>query len=222
MALNRGPRIVTSGLVLCLDAANKNSYKGSGTSWLDLSGNNNTGTLTNTPTFSNTNGGNFTFNGTTQYVDCGSSATLQINVGTISAWIKTTTNDANYRAIICLQGNYGLFVKSSVLITYDWGNNIDRATATNVIDGNWKNVVMTFSNNVGTPSNNAILYVNGVSVLTTTTKFLSNSSNLLFGYGNSVNQYFNGSISNGLIYNRVLTAAEVLQNFNAVRRRFGI
>ena len=49
MGIARGPKIVTSGLVLALDAADKNSYKGTGTTWRDLSGNNNTGTLTNGP-----------------------------------------------------------------------------------------------------------------------------------------------------------------------------
>ena len=55
MGISRGPKIVSSGLVLCLDAANKVSYPGSGTVWRDLSGNNNTGTLTNGPTFNAVN-----------------------------------------------------------------------------------------------------------------------------------------------------------------------
>jgi len=63
-----GPNIVTSGLVLQLDAANTKSYPGSGTTWTDLSGNGNNGTLTNSPTFSSANGGIFTFNGTNQFI----------------------------------------------------------------------------------------------------------------------------------------------------------
>ena len=61
-------QIINNGLVLSLDAADKNSYPGSGTVWSDLSGNNNTGSLINTPTFSNINGGSFLFNGTNQSV----------------------------------------------------------------------------------------------------------------------------------------------------------
>ena len=68
MGIARGPKIVTSGLVLALDAADKNSYRGSGTSWLDLSGNNNTGTLTNGPTFNGANLGTFVFDGADDYV----------------------------------------------------------------------------------------------------------------------------------------------------------
>ncbi len=63
MAFIHSPKLVTSGLVLCLDAANKLSYPGSGTSWYDLSGNNYNGTLTNGPTFNNGNGGSIVFDG---------------------------------------------------------------------------------------------------------------------------------------------------------------
>ena len=63
-----GPKIITSGCVLSLDAADKLSYKGSGTSWYDLSGNSNTGTLTNGPTFSAGNQGNIVFDGVDDYL----------------------------------------------------------------------------------------------------------------------------------------------------------
>ena len=61
MAYRNGPKIVTDGLVLCLDAAIGKSYPGSGTSWTDLSGNGNNGTLQNTPTFNSANGGSLIF-----------------------------------------------------------------------------------------------------------------------------------------------------------------
>ena len=72
MAFNRGPKIVTQGLVLALDAASNNSYPGSGTTWKDLSGNNNTGTLVNGPTFSSANGGTFILDGSNDYINAGS------------------------------------------------------------------------------------------------------------------------------------------------------
>lgn len=62
-----GPNIVRNGLVLCLDAASLRSYPGSGTTWNDLSGNNNNGTLTNGPTFNSENGGSIVFDGTNDY-----------------------------------------------------------------------------------------------------------------------------------------------------------
>ena len=66
MATRYSPAIVTSGLVLCLDAANPRSYSGTGTTWTDLSGNGYNGTLVNSPTFSQ---GVFTFNGSTNYIN---------------------------------------------------------------------------------------------------------------------------------------------------------
>jgi hypothetical protein len=221
MSLSRGPKTITNGLVLYLDAANKKSYPGSGTSWTDLSGNSNTGTLTNGPTFSAANMGSILFDGTNDYVDCGNNSSIQITVGTISAWMKTTTNDSSYRGIIAKQYNYSLFVKNSYLIAYDWGNSADRSTSVNVIDGTWKNVVLTFSENSGTPSNNAIFYINGISVLTSTIKSVLNSDNLLVGR-NAATQEFNGNIAMVQIYNRVLSATEVAQNYTATKSRFGL
>ena len=71
MGLSHSPNIVTDVLVLCLDAANRRSYPGSGNSWLDLSGNGNNGTLTNGPTYSSANGGSLVFDGVDDYVNCG-------------------------------------------------------------------------------------------------------------------------------------------------------
>jgi len=220
MALFRGPKITTTGLVLALDAADKNSYPGSGTSWKDLSGNNNTGTLTNGPTFSAANMGNIVFDGTNDYIQCGNNTSIQLTIGTISAWMKTTTNDSTYRAIISKQYNYALFVRNGYLVTFDWGNSLERSTSVNIIDGKWKNVVMTFTDNTGTPSNNAVFYINGTAVLTSTIKLSSNSDNLLVGT-NAVTQEFNGNIGNVFVYNRSLSSTEVLQNYNATKSRFG-
>ena len=72
MGLSHSPNIVTDGLVLCLDAANRRSYPGSGNSWLDLSGNGNNGTFgsgTAAPTFSSGNGGSLVFDGSNDYVE---------------------------------------------------------------------------------------------------------------------------------------------------------
>ena len=70
MATLYSPKIVTNGLVLCLDAGNNKSYPGSGTTWNDLSGNNNTGSLVNGPTFTGSFGGSVAFDGVNDYVAC--------------------------------------------------------------------------------------------------------------------------------------------------------
>ena len=71
MSLNHSPKIVTNGLVLCLDAADKKSYPGTGTTWFDRSGNGNNGILVNSPTFNSGNGGSIVFVGHNDYVNCG-------------------------------------------------------------------------------------------------------------------------------------------------------
>jgi hypothetical protein len=78
-------KIVTSGLVLALDAADKNSYPGSGTTWTDLSGNGNNGTLVNGPTFSSANGGSIVFDGVDDYVTCGTNSSTLVSSMTISS-----------------------------------------------------------------------------------------------------------------------------------------
>ncbi len=216
-----GPNIVTSGLVLQLDAANTKSYPGSGTTWRDLSGNGNNGTLTNSPTFSSANGGIFTFNGTNQFINCGNNSSIQITVGTISAWVRTTTPGASFRSIIAKQSAWGLFFNDGILVTYDWGNAQTRTTGLNIANGIWNHTAMTFTQTVGTPSNNAIIYLNGASVLTTTIKHSNHNVNLQIAEANA-NQFLNGNIASAQIYNRALSATEVLQNYNGTKSRFGI
>jgi hypothetical protein len=223
MATSYGnPQIVTDGLVLCLDAANSLSYPGAGTSWRDISSNSNNGTLIAGPTFSSSNGGAIVFDGTNEYANCGNGPSLQINRGTISAWVKSSTPGSDYRGIVTKQQNYGIFMRNGILSAYDWGNTIERTTSINIADGTWKNTVMTFTDNTGSPSNNAVIYLNGSAVLTTTIKYQSDAIEVQLGNGGLATQYINGSIANALIYSRPLTASEVLQNYNAAKSRFGI
>ena len=70
MSNNYGPKIVTDGLVLCLDAADQNSYPGSGNTWYDLSGNGNNGTLVNGVGYNSGNLGSLVFGGVDDYVNC--------------------------------------------------------------------------------------------------------------------------------------------------------
>jgi hypothetical protein len=236
----RGPNIVKDGLLIYIDPSSPNSYYTSqlGTTLKDISGNGNNGSLVNSPTFSTSVGNMFTFNGTNQYINCGNDSRLQITEGTISVWVNATSGNSSFRGIVVKQNAWGLFLYDNVLIAFDWGNylatgpsfNINagiRSTGVNLGTNTWTNVTMTFSQTIGTalpgpPNNNVIIYVNGSSVLTTTTLHSSHSASIQFGWGNFGGQYLVGSIAQGLIYNRVLTPTEVLQNFNATRTRFGL
>ena len=90
MATKYSPKIITNGLVLSLDAANNKSYPRSGTTWTDLSGNSNTGTLTNGPSFNDGNQGSIVFDGTDDYVNIPYNSGLIPNNLTLSAWINRT------------------------------------------------------------------------------------------------------------------------------------
>ena len=221
MGLSHSPSLVMNGLVLCLDAANTKSYPGSGTTWTDLSGRGNTGTLENSPSYNSSNGGSISFNGTTQRVVCGNAANLQITVGTISAWFNANNGNSSYNGIIAKQNAWGLFVADNILVTYDWGNSAERTTGITVGNSTWNYVAMSFTETVGTPSNNAIVYLNGSPVLTTTVRHSNHTVQVMVGEANS-SQFFGGNIAQASVYNRALSAAEIQQNFNALRGRFGI
>jgi hypothetical protein len=89
MGFYRGPHIVTDGLILSLDAANNKSYPRSGTTWNDLSGNGNNGTLVNGPTFSSANGGSIVFDGTNDVVSTTLVQTF-VNELTVETWYRGT------------------------------------------------------------------------------------------------------------------------------------
>ncbi len=230
--------IVSEGLLLNLDAGNTASYSGSGTSWIDLSGNGFNGTLVASPTYNSTDGF-FTFDGTNQYVDCGNSSTLQITEGSVSAWIKIpTTGNNSFRGIITKQNAWGLFSIDRVLCAFDWGNYYNtapvfdinqgiRSTGINIGTDNWTNVAMTFEQTIGVslpgpPNNNVKIYINGSLVLTTTTLHRDHTAPIQFAGANFAGQYLSGSLAQGLVYNKVLTPEEILNNYNVTKSRFGL
>ena len=146
---------------------------------------------------------------------------VQITEGTITAWFKATNGNYGYHGIIAKQLAWGLFVYDNVLVTYDWGNNVQGNTGITVGNDTWYYAAMTFTETIGNPSNNAIIYLNGTSVLTTTVKHNNNSVSVQIAEANA-GQYLIGNVSQVLIYNRVLTPSEIQQNFNTTRARFGI
>lgn len=227
--------IVTQGLVLDLDAAKRESYPGTGTSWNDISGNNSNGVLTNGPTFSFTDYGSIVFDGVNDYVDCGNASTLSLSTqGTVSAWVKTNrsypgnTASNSFRGIIGKVASGGGGQQSYWL---DWyGTNASRilrlgigdATSSTTLEignfdflNNWNYVLGTWNGST------AQVYVNGVirgSVANTrVAQTLSNS--LTVG---QVFEQWEGNIAFTQIYSRSLSAQEVQQNFNAYRSRYGI
>ena len=215
MAFHYSPKIITDGLVLALDAANQKSYPGSGTAWNDLSGNANTGTLTNGPTFDSGNSGAISFDGTNDLVEC--SAISSTNF-TNSVWMMVDTKNIN-GIISWTVGTVRrelLFVQGDISIVYG-SSKYKRGPV--LANGVWTNVVGTYDGT--TP----LIYVNGVSQTL--------GSELAAGAGAadkcyigrtafSTPYYFDGKIADVKIYNKALTSVEILQNYNATKGRFGL
>jgi hypothetical protein len=212
--------IVTNGLVFLLDAGYIPSYSRSGTTWSDLSGNGNNGTLTNGPTFSSDNGGSIVFDGVNDYAPIGTSQfPFGTSSGTLSSWARTSTVSGSWRWIV----SYGspnipqarfIGINNS---TYYFGGYGDDITASGVILNTWFNMVGVYN---GT---NASIYINGVLVSGPTAKSWNTvAGNAQIGRQISNIEHWNGRISNVFIYNRALTATEVLQNYNAQKGRFGL
>jgi len=213
--------IATSGLVLHLDAGNAASYPGSGTTWTDLSGNGNNGTLINGPTYSSANGGVILFDGSNDYV-AGSIPTL--DTWTMSCWYLSN----NITSALVFYPFSGTNVPNSGI---GFGGTFDvntqnkwyffdsvtsfNASSTAIIVDTWYNLTVTKSSTVYN------LYTNGVLSVSGSGLDLSLTQYNLGRRGNAV-WYANGRIAQSLIYNKALSASEVSQNFNALRGRFGL
>ena len=118
--MNYGPRIVRNGLIMALDAADKNSYIGSGTVWNDVSGNGNNGTLTNGPTFSNANGGCIVFDGVDDYVNVpynASKISFPSNNATICVWYRVSTVGDGVGTLVTQRSVTGSGIQSYMIST---------------------------------------------------------------------------------------------------------
>jgi len=245
-----GPTIVKEDLVLHLDAANTKSYISGSATWYDLSGNNNNGSLVNGPTFSSANNGSIVFNGSTNHVNCGNASNIQtFSQITLSTWVKfsgldyvgSTGNLVGFMGKGAPDGapptpNNGFF------FTYDNRSNNSSFTYTcfgNTAGGyagggnNFSNKSYIFANAVWynitvTVNSSSIgsLFINGVQLGASNTFSGLNISNTVndfyVGRIEFAGYNFNGNIANSQVYNRALTATEVLQNFNATKGRFGL
>lgn len=227
MAISYNSNIVTSGLVLCADAGNPRSYPGTGTQWNDATSSGFNFTLINSPTYSSNNLGFFTFDGVNEIATSGYNTALDTQTPTVEVWVKTnaTTQNGFWFEKGSVNSQYSLFQEGDQI---RWRMNIggitqlSTTTASFMNTSNWFQVVGTYT------SGSRILYINGVQVSsdTQTGTISTNSSGMSIGaYGGNSggNGYFyNGALSICRVYNRVLSAAEVLQNFNASRGRYGI
>jgi len=220
--------IVTDGLVLWLDAGISPSYAGSGTTWTDLSGNNNNGTLTNGPTYNSANGGSIVFDGVNDHTDLGSNFTYPIF--TISLWVNAGSTQVQYADIIDNNHtgfrNFVLQQNNNNTNQYAFGvsdasGGISSSGSINLTANTWTNISITF-----TPSDRVIAYVNGTfhsqGALANNRNIFYQAQVLRLAAWSAGGRNWNGKIASFISYNRVLNSAEILQNFNAQKALFGL
>ena len=230
MAILYNPGIITNRLVICLDAANIKSYPGTGTAWSDLSGNGKTGTLTNGPVYNSGNGGYISFDGSNDYAITTTSLynpTTFPDESVFVWWYPTAAGN-----IISELGqatpNTGwhdsnIEISTGGVISFSiWhGGLTNKVTSSAKSFNTWYNLGFVYSGTTLTA------YINGESIGTTT--FTRQTNSVLYyaiaaqdGTNMGTNAYAAGRCGAFYNYNRALTAAEVLQNHNATKSRYGL
>jgi len=230
MTVVANPSVVTSGLVMYVDAASSRSYPGSGTLWYDVSGKNNNGTLINGPVNTAGVNGYFTFDGVDDYVTVtnGMNSLVGTNTVTFSAWIYRTSAPSYWAGIISNKVNVTdgicLLVNpdSKIFWQYDGGT-----SGVYAIYGGATLATNTWYNIAGVYDNEGLkTYLNGVlnESAADPGKSLSSAGNMdiTLGAQSPAAACFPGRIAQCSVYNRSLSASEMLQNFNALRGRYGI
>lgn len=240
------PGVITDSLILHLDAGDSSSYSGSGTTWTDLSGNSNNGTLTNGPTFDSNNEGSIVFDGSDDLVSLGTQLNSDIANTNVSisfwAYIDSTANDEVFASMSVLATGrpliiwYDTTVSSkdntgtgdvgggttnaiTVMVTSTGSYEHRFATGNNVLTANtWHNIAVVLD-----VTNNAFYtYIDGVEQA----KWVSNntstgimSSNNVFLIGGGL-PYLDGRIAHFLTYTKALSASDVLTNYNRLKDRY--
>ena len=238
MGVSRGnitTRIVKDGLIFNMDPANRASYPRTGTTVTDTIGNitatlTGTGGSNNTPQWENTNSGIFDLDGTDDYINSNPSTSGLTNIS-ISCWTKfENINNSDFQYVVHLyntvqsnswrigvamiKSNYSTSSDRFKLYTIDGPSlNISSFVVSQDV---WYNVVVTQSGTIRK------LYVDGVLISTFTVPVLNLGNIFDIGRFQNDNHYLPGKISLTNIYNRALSAEEVLRNYNGLRGRFGL
>jgi hypothetical protein len=210
------------------------STKIRGTTWNDLSGNGNNGTLVNGPTYIGVNNGGFVFDGVDDYIV--SPVTSNLSSMSVSFWVylDPTINWSSRFDIMSgsinpgVNGRYLFYMLNSTTLQYfivfpsTTSYTVNLTNANTLFTGKWNNVVMT-TNTVGTETT-MTLYRNGEIVNSTIVPEAATAVNSsVYFMRNQGNQFpTKGILSNTKVYNRALSAQEIQQNFNAIRGRFGL
>lgn len=221
---NRKPNnayINTNGLTLYYDFGNGNSFTNVNTTVTDLSGNGNNGTLTNGPVYSGLNNGVVTLDGVNDYI--ATTYAPALNDFTVLAWFRCTNNVSFSRVV---EKNFinGMWIGRNSSTANSWGGGVREAGAPygrfiTLKDGEWHMIVSVRNGTTHT------IYGDGITNLATGTVSSTALSTQAFLFGINVSltvDQFGGEIGQVAIYNRALEPAEIQQNFNAMRVRYGV
>lgn len=214
-------RIVINGMTLRLDPGSTSSYSGSGSTWSDASGNGANITLVNTPAFTAGTTPYFTFNGSTQYGTGSKANVIPTTAYTKSVWFYLNGYLDN-NLISSSTGGHFLFMGASTNKIYaghaNWASYTLYGSTGTISLSTWYMVALTFNT-----TNGYTLYINGSQDSTYTADKSAHagdgSTNVAtYGGGNLLN----GRLGQVYCYNRALTDAEVLQNYNATKSTYGL
>ena len=228
MALAHSPRIITDGIVLCLDAGNTKSYPGSGTTWTDLSGNSNNGTLVNGVGYNSSNGGSLSFDGTNDRGNFTTPITSTSNQ-TYEIWTNAISSPSaaqNYAYLIHNNSddistgnsymNIGIRPTQQYFAAFN-GAHVTMELGVTASTSNTLQIVLTWDGSTQKAYANSVLKNSQALTGTpqnfdTTTAFGDNKT--------STYRMIQGNIYSIKVYNKALTAAEVAQNYNALKGRY--
>ncbi len=216
MATNYNPSIVTDGLKVCFDAANPKSYPGSGTTWYDLSGNDNHGTLLNEPSFSSDKGGCFVFDGTNDRI----SFTL-VATKTVCFWGRLASDFENLAALVATSsnGDGSLRVEGPGV-----GGRFRSPGDTNDFQksGYAPQLMMNGEANLAVSSGQLVVPHGRTMLQDYYVGALGPSRGLRTISHDFMSRRYKGRVYAVLLYNRHLTFSELLQNYHAFKGRFGL
>jgi len=237
-------QIINNGLVLSLDAADSNSYPGSGTTWRDLSGNIISGSLItgsflNSPTYNNSNGGNIVFNGTNQVVQLKyTGSVLTTNNFSLELWCKPTSTITN--ATEATSG-FGAISGQRFAIEPYFGSSTDAGAGVSVGTngivvaehaGSYIPALLSYTGTVSSTefshivvtytNKQPIAYLNSSLVKTGLTSTRSAVNLTVNQIGGMQYGWFAGGIASVKYYNRTLSTDEIAQNYNAQKSRFNL
>jgi len=228
--------IVINGLALWFDAGLLHSYPQTGVDWIDMSGNRNNGTLLNGPTFNSSNEGNIVLDGVNDYVNVPSESQIANSTEiTAELFIKVNASTSRGWQYLLFRRNTWTSVFEGFVISLIEADRKIQFNTTPQSGSPQANAKSTTAINYGTiyhivgtfKSNDKIqAYINGV--LEATTNITHNldipaTQTVKIGRSaESLDSPANAQIYIARIYNRVLSTAEIQQNFNAQKARFGL